>query len=154
MKRYVNSKCNLKLDIPDEWIIQSEKYPFFWNIYYLFRLGYIPKVNIEFANDKIETFNINITILNPAPSPEECERIFLLSNSENIYDYISFGRFLFHGKEHTVVKYRFVKQIGAKKYMIVKNEKGYAITASSFDLDTYLEREPIWDEIVGSMQID
>ncbi len=154
MKRYVNSKCNLELSVPDEWKIQSEKYPFFWNIFYIFRLGYIPKVNIEFANDKIETFNINITDLDPEPSPEVCERIFLLSNSENIYDNISFGRFLLHRKEYTTVKYRFVGQIWAKKYMIVKSRKGYAITASSFDYDTYLKREPIWDEVVGSMQIE
>jgi len=153
MKTYKDTKYNIEITIPDEWYLDREKLPILTSILFLIKMGWVPGVEIQFHNSENEALNIAIEKMEPEPTPEICEMMFRFVAQQGNYDQISFGRISVGGKDHAYARYRFCDAIWSKKYMIVLNGTGYAITGSCLNYEILIERETVWDSVVRSLKI-
>jgi len=64
-----------------------------------------------------------------------------------------FGRILVGQKEHVWARYQMHNDVWSKKYMIILNGVGYAISASCSGKEMIIQREKNWDEIARSFRL-
>jgi hypothetical protein len=153
VKTYKDTKYNIEITIPDEWYLDKERIPILPSILLLLKLGWVPGVEIAFHNGENEALNISIEKMEPEPTPEFLEMMFNFIARQGNYTQMSYGRIAVSGKDHTCVKYKFCDSIWSKKYMVILNGIGYAITASCLDYEMLTKREPVWDSVVKSLKI-
>jgi hypothetical protein len=153
MKTYKDNKYNLEISIPDEWELYRERIPIIPSLLFWMVNGSDPNVDISFVNGKDEIVNIIIEEMNPEPSPEDCVMMFNYAVRHNTEGPINFGLIAIAGRYHACVSYLFLGKIWSKKYMIVLNRMGYAITAGCTDFEYFKKREPIWDEVAKSIRL-
>ena len=91
--------------------------------------------------------------MSPDISPEITQQIFKGYAQQSGYTSANFGRILVGGNEHTCVRYQIAENVWSKKYMIVLNGIGYAITTFFRNLDFPFEKEREWDIMVSSFRL-
>ncbi len=107
--------------------------------------------NFSYGNK--EYLNIVIELLQPEVPPDINELIFTLNAQEKNYTDLQFGRITIGGRDHAWVCYVMNGKGWLKKYMIVLNGYGYALTASCpIDHRSPMVEES-WDSITASFRL-
>ena len=156
MKTYTDNKRGYQIDLPNDWRMDDKKPPIISGL--LFRIIYGgPLTNglafIRGSNETLETLNISVEAMPPGITPEATQQFFMEYVHQAGYAGVSFGRILVGGKEHTWARYQIAENVWSKKYMIVLNGVGYAITACFKDNGTLYQKEAEWDVIARSLQL-
>lgn len=156
MKTYTDSEHGFKIDLPDDWVVDDYKLPIIARV--LFRLIYRgPQKNamafVRGSNETLETLNISVEKMSPDISPELTRYFFIKYAKQSGYTIANFGRILLGGKEHTCVRYQIAENVWSKKYMLVFNDIGYAITTCYRNIGFPVEKEGEWDLIVSSFHL-
>jgi len=142
MKTYRNEKLGFEIDAPDEWSPPK------------FGASQVPfGESIVFGCTYFEAFNFQIGLLCPEQSLEQTEKEFRGYVQRNNYSALEFGRIMVEGKEHIWARYYLGGGRWNKKYLLVLSGIEYAITATCFYQNMLLEREKIWDTVVGSFHM-
>lgn len=147
---YRNDKYGFTLDLPIGWTISSgvSRIPFILS-------NVINRANIleEFSLDNKEYLNIVVEQMQPEFPPDINELMFALQAQEMNYTDLQFGRITIGGRDHAWVCYVMTGKGWLKKYMIVLNGYGYALTASC----PLEHRSPVvektWDGIAASFRL-
>jgi tetratricopeptide (TPR) repeat protein len=137
VKAYRNEEYNFEMDIPQEWSLST-----------------VP-VNdgIKFIYTHIEAFNLKIGPIVPEPIPEHTEREFKEYARHSGYTDLQFGRISVGGRDHVWARYQMGSGFWTKKYMIVLGGIEYAMTATTMDQATLMQRETVWDAVVSSIRL-
>ena len=156
MQTYADSEYGFKIDLPDDWVTDDYKLPIVAR--FLFRLIYggTQKNAMAFvrgSNETLETLNITVEKMSPDVSPEQTQRFFIGYAQQSGYTIANFGKILLEGKEHTCVRYQIAENVWSKKYMIVLNSIGYAITTCFRNVGFPFEKEKEWDTIASSLRL-
>lgn len=147
---YRNEKYGFELNLPKGWFITSgiSRIPVILS-------NVINRANIleEFSHGNKEHLNIVVELMQPEIPPDINELIFTLRAQEMNYADLQFGRITVGGRVHASVCYVMNRKGWLKKYLIVLNGYGYALTASC----PLEHRSPImevnWDRIVASFRL-
>jgi hypothetical protein len=150
---YQNEQYGFEIDIPDDWSLHDERVPLLWAILFRVMRGWNPRVDVAFTGGPNETLNIVIEPMSPEPPPNLTERAFMLQAREMGYADYRFSRIIVENREHTCVCYQIAGKVWSKKYMIVLDGHGYAITASCDNQKFFTKREEVWDEIAASLRL-
>lgn len=150
MSKYRNEKYSFEIDLPSGWGITSG-------------FSRIPKIlsnliqhtNIleEFSNGNKEYLNIVVELIQPEIPPDVIDLIFTLRAQEMNYTDVQFGRITVGGRVHACISYVMNQKGWLKKYPIVLNGYGYALTASCPLKDRNPKVEETWDKIAGSLRL-
>ena len=151
-KTYRDKKHGFEIDIPEDWSIQEGAVPVLASVLFKWRHGWGPKADVVFTHGSDEALNIMIETMSPEPTPNDTERFFRVYAQSMNYTNCEYGRIMVGGKVHTWSRYLFDNTLWSKKYMIVLDGKGYAITASCNDKKTFSQREKVWDTIALSLR--
>jgi hypothetical protein len=142
MKTYRNEQLGFELEVPEEWTPPRG------------RASHTPfGDSIPFDCSYIETFNLQVSPLDPASSPEQTANKFQRYVQDNNYTSLEFGRLTVEGKEHTWARFYLGSGKWGKKYWIALDGIEYAITATCFFQNKLLEREKVWDQVVTSFHL-
>jgi elongation factor Tu len=148
---YRNDKHGFALDLPTGWTISSgvSRIPFILS-------NLINRANIleEFSYHNQEYLNIVVELMQPEIPPDINELIFTLRAQEMNYTEIQFGRIEVGGRTHAWVRYVMNRKGWLKKYMIVLNGYGYALTASCPMEHRSPTTEATWDCIAASFRLN
>lgn len=150
MSIYRNKAYNFEIDLPEGWAITAG----------LARLPVILSnifmhANIleEFSNGAKERINIVVEPMRPEIPPDICELIFTINALKMRYTEVEFGRITIGGRDHACAFYVMNQKAWLKKYLIVLNGYGYALTASC----PIEWRSPIveetWDSTATSLRL-
>lgn len=156
MKTYTDNDRGYKIELSDDWAIDTKRTPFIARL--LFRLIYGGPLQtgmafVRGANEALETLNVSVESMPPGMTPEIAQRFFVEYAQQQGYADISFGRIVVGGKEHAWARYQIANNVWSKKYMIILNNIGYAITTCSRNNGTLPQKETEWDEIASSLQL-
>ena len=156
MKTYTDREHGFKIDLPDDWLVDEYKLPIIARL--LFRLTYGgPQKNamafVRGSNETLETLNISVEKMSPGISPEQTQRFFIGYAQQSGYTIANFGKIIVEGKEHTWVRYQIAENVWSKKYMIVLNDIGYAITTCFRNNGFPFDKEKEWDSIASSLRL-
>lgn len=156
MKTYTDNEHGFRIDLPDDWAVDDYKLPIIARV--LFRLIYRgPQKNamafVRGSNETLETLNISVEKMSPDISPELTRYSFIEYAQQSGYTITNFGRILLGGKEHTCVRYQIAENVWSKKYMLVLNGIGYAITTCYRNMGFPFDKEREWDIIVNSFRL-
>jgi hypothetical protein len=150
MSIYRNEAYNFEIDLPEGWAITSG----------LSRLPVIlsnafKHANIleEFSNGSKEFINIVVEAMRPEIPPDICELIFTINALKMRYTEVEFGRITIGGREHACAFYVMNQKAWLKKYLIVLNGYGYALTASCPIEQRSTIVEETWDRIATSLRL-
>jgi hypothetical protein len=155
-KTYRDPKHGFEIDIPGHWEIHQESVPAsaLASIFSRLRYGCGADVDIAFTNGPDEIMNILVETMSPEPTPNFTEQLFRAQAQHTMnYTHCEYGRIIVENKAHTWARYLFASKLWSKKYLIVLDGKGYAITASCKDREGFLRREKVWDAIVASLRV-
>ena len=136
-----------------EWFVCTEATPLLPTILIAITNGWIPKVDIEFSTGPNEYLNIAVEIMKPEPPPHFLVYFFLQYAQQMNFSDCTFGRIFVGQKEHVWARYQMLNNVWSKKYMIILNETGYAISASCIGKEMIIQREKEWDEIAESFRL-
>ncbi len=154
MFRYTNDKYGFQIDFPDDW---GKSSGFARMPMRMANLVNNADIREEFTNQKKEFFNIVIQAMQPEIPPDIAEMIFQTQALERRYTDIAVGRIYIEGREHTWATYAMTGGLGfqawSKKYMIVLNGYGYALTASCPREHAGSDVEQAWDRIASSFKL-
>jgi hypothetical protein len=158
MKAYTDSKHGYKIDLPDDWIVDNYKPPFIAGLFFLLFYGGPLKKGMAFvrgSDETLETLNVSVETMPPGPgvSPELTQQTFIEYARQSGYTISNFGRIFVRGKEQPWVRYQIAENVWSKKYMIVLNGIGYAITTCFKNNDFPFEKEAEWDAIACSLRL-
>jgi hypothetical protein len=153
MSTYRYEKYGFEIDLSDEWNLYSAALPLLPTIMFTIANGWIPKTDVEFSTGPNEYLNIVVETIKPEPSPEFLESFFDRYAEQMGFTNCMFGRILVGHKEHVWARYQMPNNIWSKKYMIILNDMGYAISASCSGMEMIIRREKSWDEIVASLRL-
>lgn len=150
MSIYRNEKYGFQIDLPSGWMATSgcSRVPVILS-------NVINQANIleEFSFDNKEFLNIVVERMQPEIPPDINELIFKLRAQEMNYSDLKFGRIEIGGRNHAWVCYVMNRKGWLKKYMIVLNGFGYAITASCPIEHQSSAVEETWDSIATSLRL-
>jgi hypothetical protein len=150
MSKYRNEKYGFEIDLPSGWGITSgfSRIPVILS-------NAIQHANIleEFSDGNKECLNIVVEPLQPEIPPDINELIFTIRAQEMNYTEIQFGRITVGGRVHTCVSYVMNQKGWLKKYLILLNGYGYALTASCPLVDRNPRIEETWDNIARSLRL-
>ena len=150
MLKYRNEKYGFEIDLPSGWGTTSgfSRIPVILS-------NLIQQANIleEFSDGEKERLNIVVELLQPEIPPDINELIFTLRAQEMNYTDVQFGRITVGGRVHACISYVMNKKGWLKKYLIVLNGYGYALTASCPLVDRNPKIEEIWDNIARSLRL-
>ena len=152
MKIYRNEQYGFEIDIPEDLALESGRLTLLANILSVFKLGWIPSVNVQFGNANV-SFNIAIEPMSPELPPDLTELMFALQAQDMDYVNCKFGRISLGDKVHTWARYELAGKLWSKKYMLVLGGSGYAITVGCNDQNVFLQREGEWDASVSSFHL-
>jgi tetratricopeptide (TPR) repeat protein len=152
VKTYKDKEHGYEIDIPIEWIINKEIAPVLAQDLFELVYGWTPNVDVAFTNGPDEILNIVTEIMEPEPTTNVTERFFKVYSQKMNFTNCEYGRIEVCNKVHTWVRYKMNNKVWSKKYMIVLNGKGYAITASCIDKEKFSQREKVWDAITTSFR--
>lgn len=147
---YRNEKYGFELNLPKGWIITSgiSRIPVILS-------NVINRANIleEFSHGNKEHLNIVVELMQPEIPPDINELIFTLRAQEMNYTDLQFGRITVGGRVHASVSYVMNRKGWLKKYLIVLNGYGYALTASCPLEHIKPMVEVNWNHIVASFRL-
>jgi hypothetical protein len=150
MSTYRNEECGFELDLPKGWSITTgfARIPFILS-------NVIQHANIleEFSLGSREYLNIVVESMLPEPPPDVTELLFTLQAQDMGYTDVDFDRITVGGRDHTCVRYTMNSKACLKKYLIVLNGHGYAITVSCRIKHKLPESEKTWDGIAASLRL-
>jgi len=150
MSTYRNEKYGFEIDLPDGWRITSgfSRVPAVLS-------NVIQNANIleEFSNGDKQYLNIVVEVMQPEIPPDINELIFTLNAMEMHYSDVQFRKITVGGQVHACVSYVINQKGWLKKYLIVLNGYGYALTASCPLVDRNTSVEETWDTIARSLRL-
>jgi hypothetical protein len=149
---YRNEKHGFEINLGDEWSVYSGIVPLLPTILFTIENGWIPKTDIEFSTGLFEYLNIVVEIMNPEPPAQFLERFFSEYAQQMNFTDCVYGRIVVRQKEHVWARYQMRNNVWCKKFMIILNGVGYAITASCAGKAMFLQRERTWDDIAKSLR--
>jgi hypothetical protein len=150
MSTYRNEKFHFEIDLPSGWVTTSG----FSRVPYILS-NIINRANIleEFAFEKKEFLNIVVEQMQPEIPPDINELMFTLRAKEMNYTDLKCSRIEVGGRNHTCVSYVMNQKGWLKKYLIVLNGFGYALTASCPLAHKSSTVEETWDSIATSLRL-
>lgn len=150
MPTYRNKKFGLEIDLPDGWAVTRglARLPAFLSNLFL-------RANIleEFALEANEWLNIVVDRMEPEIPPDVNEMIFSLNAQAKGYTGVAFSRITIGGREHACASYSMNQRGWLKKYMVMLNGYGYALTASCPLANKSAQVEAAWDRIAASLRL-
>jgi hypothetical protein len=150
MLTYRNEKYGFEIDFPSGWGITAgfSRIPVILSNVFL-------RANIleEFSGVEKQYLNIVTEVIQPEIPPDVNELIFTLHAMKSNYTDVQFGRITVGGQVHTCVSYVMNQKGWLKKYLIVLNGFGYALTASVPLKQRNPEVEETWDNIARSLRL-
>jgi tetratricopeptide (TPR) repeat protein len=152
-KAYQDEEHGFEIDIPKDWTVYKHNTPVLDSVFFKFAYGWSPDVDVAFVSGPNETLNVVVETMVPEPTPNITERFFRLYAQNMNFTDCECGRITIEGKVHTWARYQYKNKIWSKKYMIVLNKKGYAITASCNSKELFLQSEKVWDAIATSFRM-
>lgn len=156
-KTYRDPKHGFEIDIPENWEIHQESVPAsaLASVFSGLRCGHGSDVDVVFTNGPDEIMNFLVETMNSEPTPSFTERLFRAQAQHTMnYTHCEYGRIIVGNKAHAWARYLFSNKLWSKKYMIVLDGKGYAITVShNDDREAFLQREKVWDAIAASLRV-
>ena len=153
MKTYTDNKQGYKIDLPDDWELNVNNTPIIANLLFRLTYGGPLKNGMEFIHGPNETLNFSIESIPSIVTPEIIQLTFMEYAQREGYSSVKFGRIFVNGKVHPWVRYQMAPNVWSKKYMIILNNVGYAITASFQGNELVAQTESEWDTIVSSLQL-
>ncbi len=150
MSTYRNKEYGFEIDLPAGWAVTSgfSRIPVILS-------NVIKQANIleEFSFDNKEFLNIVVERMQPEVPPDINELIFMLHAQEMNYTDLKFGRIAVSGRTHAWACYVMNQKGWLKKYMIILNGFGYALTASCPIEHKSSTVEETWDGIAASLRL-
>jgi hypothetical protein len=146
-------QAGFEIDLPADWSLDDEKPSPLESLGTRLRFGWAPHVDAAFRCGENETLNVVIEPMSPEPPPHLTQHLFNLTAPQMGYADCQFGRISVGGKAHTCVRYTLGNRVWCKKYLLVLDGKGYAITASCDDPALFSQREKVWDTIASSLRV-
>ena len=150
MSAYHNDKYGFEIDLPSGWGTTSglSRIPFILSNLFM-------RANIleEFSFDRHEFLNIVVEQMRPEVPPDINQLVFTIFALKNKYTDLKFGRIIVGGREHAWVCYVMNGKGWLKKYMIVLNGYGFALTASCPVEHRSPSMEETWDRIATSLRL-
>jgi tetratricopeptide (TPR) repeat protein len=152
-KTYRDPEHGFEIDIPEQWAIYKEVAPALASALLKLGHGWDPTTDVAFTGGPGEIVNVVVETMSPEPPPNLTERTFRLYAQAMSFTHCEYGRIIVGNKAHTWARYLVKNRMWSKKYMIVLDGKGYAITASCDDREMFLRREEVWDAIAASLRV-
>ncbi len=149
MFRYINERYCFQMDFPDGWGKSSgfDRLP-------VIAANVIKDADIEeeFVNKNLERLNIVVQAMQPELTPDITEMLAETNALENNFTGFESGRIEIAGRSHTCATY-LVGRAWSKKYLIVLNGYGYALTCCLPLERKSQEVEDGWDRIAASLRL-
>jgi len=152
IRTYRYEQAGFEIDLPVDWSPDDERPSLPKSLGTKLLFGWTPHVDAAFRCGVNETLNVVIEPMSPEPPPHLTQHLFNLAAPQMGYADCQFGRISVGGKAHTCVRYTLGGQVWCKKYLLVFDGQGYAITASCNDPDLVSQREKVWDAIASSLR--
>lgn len=150
MSKYRNEKYGFELDLPNGWGISSgiSRIPVMLSNVFM-------RANIleEFSCGGKEHLNIVVESMQPEIPPDINELMFTLQAQKMNYTDLQFGRITVEERVHAWVSYVMNQKGWLKKYLIVLNGYGYALTASCPIDHRSHTVEQTWDNTATSFRL-
>jgi hypothetical protein len=153
VKTYRDKKHGFEIDLPEEWFLCTKPPSLIPTIMVAIAHGQVPRTDVEFSTGPNEYLNIVVEKMIPEPSPETIEHSFKLYARQMGFADCAYGRIFVEQREHPWARYRMQDEVWLKKYMIVLERKGYAITASCVGTEMFFQRGKIWNQIAESFRL-
>ena len=156
MKTYTDNRFGYKIDLSNDWALDNYEPPVIARILFRIFYGGPLKKGMAFSrgsNETLETLNISVEKMSPGVSPELTRHFFVEYAQQSGYTISNFGEILVGGREHTCVCYQIAENVWSKKYMIVLNGIGYAITTCLRSMGFPIDKEDEWDTIAESLRL-
>jgi hypothetical protein len=153
IRTYRYEEAGFEIDLPVDWSPYDETPSLLESLGAKVRFGWTPHVDAAFSCGENETLNVVIEPMSPEPPPHLTQHMFTLAAPQMGYADCQFGRISVGGKPHTFVRYTLGGQVWCKKYLLVLDGKGYAITANCDDPALFSQREEVWDAIASSLRV-
>jgi hypothetical protein len=153
VRTYRYEQAGFEIDLPADWSPDKGGPTPFGKLVAGLRFGWDPHVDGEFRRGANETLNVVIEPMSPEPGPYLTRQLFSLTAPRMGYEDCQYGTISVGGKPHTCVRYTIGGRAWCKKYLLVLDGKGYAVTASCDDPDLFSQREKVWDTIASSLRV-
>jgi hypothetical protein len=153
IRTYRYERAGFEIDLPVDWSPYDENPSPLESLGTKLSFGWTPHLDAAFRCGENETLNVVIEPMLPEPPPHLTQQMFGLVAPRMGYTDCQFGRISVGGKAHTCVRYTMGGRVWCKKYLLVFDGQGYAITASCDDPNLFSQRESIWDTIASSLRV-
>ena len=137
MKTYRNERLGFEIHMPEEWALPT-------------RVGL---GGLAFGCGPDEGFDVAVGPFLSQPSLEDTERRFAQYASAQGYGDLEFGRTSVGGKGHVWIRYRMEGDVWAKKYLLVFDGVGYALTGTCCSRKMLARREKAFDAVAKSFRL-
>lgn len=148
--QYVNQRYCFQLDFPDPWRkSRGLERMSVWLADVINHAGILE----EFTDGNKQFINIVMETMQPEIPPDITAMLFQTQALDLGYTEIEVGTFEVEQREHAWATYVMNRKGWLKKYMIIVNGLGYALTASCPIEQRSREVEDRWDRIAASFQL-